>query len=74
MAVGDKVFLVKEPTNEYDANAIKIIDSKDRRLGYVPRENARVLVRILKDKTPGVLLSIGAGPTGLLGANVSFDI
>ena len=40
LAVGDRLDLVREPTNPYDANAVRV-EWRGRRLGYVPRaENA----------------------------------
>lgn len=42
MKVGDRLELVREPDNPYDANAIRV-DWRGRKLGYVPRrENAAV--------------------------------
>jgi hypothetical protein len=34
---GDAVALVKEPSNEYDSNAVKVVSLSGKLLGYVPR-------------------------------------
>jgi hypothetical protein len=40
LAVGDRLDLVREPANPYDANAVRV-EWRGRKLGYVPRaENA----------------------------------
>lgn len=39
--------LVREPTNQYDALAILIYDSKGNKLGYVPRAKNEVLARLM---------------------------
>jgi len=40
LAVGDRLDLVREPANAYDANAVRV-EGRGRKLGYVPRaENA----------------------------------
>ena len=40
LAVGDRLDLVREPANQYDANAVRV-EWRGRKLGYVPRaENA----------------------------------
>jgi len=42
LKVGDRLELVREPRNTYDANAIRV-DWRGRTLGYVPRrENAAI--------------------------------
>lgn len=38
---GEKVLLVKEPTNPYDENAVKVYATNGEHLGYVPREKAK---------------------------------
>lgn len=35
LQIGDKVQLVREVNNEYDANAIKVLDSDNNHLGYI---------------------------------------
>lgn len=36
--VGDKLFLVREHDNQYDFNAIKIIDNECNQLGFLPKD------------------------------------
>jgi HIRAN domain len=40
IGLGDVVYLVREPTNPYDANAVLVIDSMRQQLGYLKREVA----------------------------------
>uniref|UniRef100_A0AB33JED0 HIRAN domain-containing protein n=1 Tax=Prevotella sp. GTC17262 TaxID=3236797 RepID=A0AB33JED0_9BACT len=37
LADGETVYLIKDPTNPYDENAIKIMTDDDIHIGYVPR-------------------------------------
>lgn len=75
MKVGDVVYMTKEPDNAYDANAIAVLNENGERLGYVPRDNARVLTRLIKGgRVAGCISSLGEGRSGLLGANVMFEI
>lgn len=46
--VGNKLKLVPEPTNQYDRDAVKIIDSKGNRIGYVPRYYSESVTNLLK--------------------------
>lgn len=44
MKVGDRLELVREPDNPYDANAIRV-DWHGRKLGYVPRRDNFAVAR-----------------------------
>jgi len=44
MKVGDRLELVREPDNPYDANAIRV-DWRGRKLGYVPRRDNFAVAR-----------------------------
>lgn len=35
LAIGEEVFLLREPTNQYDANAIRVLTSDDHFIGYI---------------------------------------
>lgn len=53
VGMGDVVRFEPEPTNEYDANAIKILTSSPRYegelwIGYVPRESTAPVHRLLR--------------------------
>ena len=43
---GDEVYLIREPDNKYDTNAI-IVHSSEGDLGYIPRERAVSLAPII---------------------------
>ena len=44
---GDRLTLQREPTNEHDELAIKILDKDGNMLGYVPRRNNAVIARLM---------------------------
>lgn len=39
LSKGDEVFLVREPDNGHDSNAIRVEDGHGNKLGYVPRSD-----------------------------------
>lgn len=47
--VEEELVLKHEPTNEYDMNAIKVLNSKDEHLGYIPRYYCERILDHLKD-------------------------
>ena len=47
---GDEVFLEKEPENQYDSNAIKIVNSEGMLLGYLPRYYSQAFTRLINEK------------------------
>lgn len=47
---GDEVFLVKEPENSADSNAIKVMNEKDEHLGYIPRYYNKAFTRIMNEE------------------------
>jgi hypothetical protein len=46
LSIGDKVRLIREPSNDYDSRAT-IIDHAGRRAGYVPRPYVPMFARLL---------------------------
>lgn len=48
--VGEEVYLIKEPENLYDPNAIKVINYKKELLGYIPRYYSKAFTNILDRK------------------------
>ena len=46
---GDEVFLVKEPDNIDDSNAIKVMNESKEHLGYIPRYYSEVFTRIINE-------------------------
>lgn len=48
LKVEEQLELVLEPENQYDKNAIKIIDSRENLLGYVPRYYSKGVTEFLK--------------------------
>ena len=45
--VGDRLILQREPQNRFDEKAILVLDSKKRKLGYVPRKDNTVFTRLM---------------------------
>ena len=43
LKVGYKLWLIREPSNQFDQNAIRILDSKKNHLGYIPKKIASTL-------------------------------
>ncbi len=44
---GDKLILQREPENRFDDNAILVLDSKRRKLGYIPEKDNVVFARLM---------------------------
>ena len=44
---GDEAFLVKEPDNIADSKAVKVMNSSNEHLGYIPRYYSEVFTRII---------------------------
>lgn len=44
---GDKLILQREPENCFDDNAILVLDSKRRKLGYIPEKDNVVFARLM---------------------------
>ena len=49
-AVGDLVWLMPEPDNEYDAFAIRILNSNGMDLGYIPSEDNEKILELLSSE------------------------
>ena len=47
LKVGDKLTLKREPDNRFDGNAIQVLDSKKRKLGYIPEKDNIVFARLM---------------------------
>lgn len=47
IGVGDKLILQREPDNRFDENAILVLDSKSRKLGYIPEKDNIVFTRLM---------------------------
>ncbi len=44
---GDKLLLLREPENHFDPDAIQVLDSKKRKLGYIPEKDNTVFARLM---------------------------
>ena len=47
---GETLYLVPEPNNEYDKNAIKVLTEDNVHIGYIPKELCRLFNDILEGK------------------------
>jgi single-stranded-DNA-specific exonuclease len=79
LKMGETVFLVRDPDNLYDRNAIRVILVDERQVGFVNRDLAAKLAPIL-DQCEGVLratvaaLTGGYAPFSFRGALIRFEI
>lgn len=44
---GDRLYLLREPNNKYDSNAILVLNNKEQKLGYIPKANNPVLAKMM---------------------------
>lgn len=51
VAEGDNVYLVPEPTNEHDPDAIMVLNMQEQKLGYVPRNYTNMFLPYLNQGT-----------------------
>jgi single-stranded-DNA-specific exonuclease len=61
---GETIFLVRDPDNLYDPNAIKVMRGTGQQLGYLNRELAARITPILDDQCEGVLRGFVIAVTG----------
>jgi len=54
---GSRVMFIAEPDNRYDVNAVMALDSRGRKLGYIPRHENSII---------GALLNAGKGIYGVI--------
>ena len=47
LAIGSKITFLREPENRYDQKAIMALDSQDRKLGYIPRNENAILSALM---------------------------
>jgi hypothetical protein len=79
LRVGDEISLVREPTNLYDPNAIKVVRGDGQQFGFVNRALAAMLAPILdhyKETVKGIVASITGGysPFSFRGVLIKFDL
>jgi len=46
--IEDEIKLVKEPTNQYDKYAVKVVYDR-KKVGYVPREHSKMVTRMIEE-------------------------
>jgi hypothetical protein len=49
---GELVYFELEPSNKFDSNAIKVLNSKFDQIGYVPRDKAAEFIELIDGKYP----------------------
>ncbi len=62
--VGDKVMLIPQLNNDFDENAVMIVDQEGRDLGYVPMANSKQVKEMLLanvEYTATVTAIVGGG-------------
>lgn len=45
--VDEELSLKREPWNQYDTFAIAVINSKNKKIGYIPRDNNKIFARLM---------------------------
>ncbi|MDI9406966.1 MAG: HIRAN domain-containing protein, partial [Chitinophagaceae bacterium] len=53
LAIGDPLILVHEPSNEYDANAVKVF-WKEQSIGYIPKDMAALIAAEVPEAATGL--------------------
>ncbi len=56
LRVGDKLFLVTESSNEFDKNAVRVIDINNNHIGYIPGYYNKSIANYLKQKRKYVFI------------------
>lgn len=62
--VGDRVILIPQLNNDFDENAVMIVDLEGRDLGYVPMANSKQVREMLDsgvDHTATITAIVGGG-------------
>lgn len=59
LRINDNVYLVREKENQYDKNAIYVVDKENRKLGYVEKERAKEIAPILDKDRKNEVIVIG---------------
>lgn len=59
LKINDNVYLVRERENQYDENAISVVDKENKKLGYVEREKAKEIAPILDKNRKNEVMVIG---------------
>ena len=47
MTIGERMYLIREPKNKVDEDAIMIKNAKKHKVGYVPRSHNEVIARLM---------------------------
>lgn len=59
--IGSPVTLEREPTNQYDPNAVKVI-LKDKHIGYIPKDSTGLLDKLISAEVSQIGFSEGNLP------------
>ena len=59
LRINDNVYLVREKENQYDKNAISVVDKENRKLGYVEKERAKEIAPTLDKDRKNEVIVIG---------------
>lgn len=60
LTIRDEIKLRKEPANEYDSNAVKVLYDR-KHLGYVPREYSKLVTELIDSKSIKAIIVSNAG-------------
>ncbi len=74
MRENDRLFLLREPENRFDENAILVFDEKKRKLGYIPEKDNLVFARLM-DAGKHLTAKVGCiYPDGIFRRRISIRI
>lgn len=59
LRINDNVYLVREKENQYDKNAISVVNKENRKLGYVEKKRAKEIAPILDKERKNEVIVIG---------------
>lgn len=70
---GQRVKIKREPTNQYDPNAIQVLDLEDKRIAYIPKRVAALLSPRLESKPAyrAKLVLVPSGDLDVWGVEIS---
>ncbi|KAG8978503.1 hypothetical protein FRB90_008429, partial [Tulasnella sp. 427] len=71
VGAGELVSVVREPTNQYDANAIRVLNASGTQVGHIPRAAAARLAPLMDQ---GVVSVEGIMKTGNLSGRFAYEL
>lgn len=67
---GEELMLLREPANPHDRNAVAVLTQDGQKLGYVPRQDAPSVAKVLDLELP---IGATARSAGLPGIDITWE-